>query len=181
MSVVPRCQTKPNARKRKVVSTRICSETSCNQILARFLFVKSATKGLNVLYNPFRERTPLIAIMVYSFARIGAVIQMKVGDYFVQGRRRWVRLHEKGGKEHDVPCHHSLDQCLHDYIEAAGITDDVDGYLFRSARRKTGQLTTNPLFQQDAQPHHPPARESGWHRNADWQLYLPRDRHSPPI
>ena len=87
--------------------------------------------------------------MVYSFARIGAVIQMKVGDYFVQGRRRWVRLHEKGGKEHDVPCHHRLDQCLHDYIEAAGITDDVDGYLFRTARHKTGQLTTNPLFQQD--------------------------------
>jgi integrase len=74
----------------------------------------------------------------------------KVGDYFVQGRRRWVRLHEKGGKEHDVPCHHRLDQCLHDYIEAAGITDDIDGYLFHSARRKTGQLTTNPLFQQDA-------------------------------
>jgi hypothetical protein len=43
-----------------------------------------------------------------------------------------VRLHEKGGKEHDVPCHHRLDQCLHDYIEAAGITDDVDGYLFRT-------------------------------------------------
>jgi len=88
--------------------------------------------------------------MVFSFARIGAVIQMKVGDYFVQGRRRWVRLHEKGGKEHDVPCHHRLDQCLQDYIEVAGIADDVDGYLFRSARRKTGQLTTNPLFQQDA-------------------------------
>jgi integrase len=51
-----------------------------------------------------RDRA-LIAMMVFSFARIGAVIQMKVGDYFVQGRRRWVRLHEKGGKEHDVPCH----------------------------------------------------------------------------
>jgi site-specific recombinase XerD len=50
-----------------------------------------------------RDRA-LIAMMVYSFARIGAVIQMKVGDYFVQGRRRCVRLHEKGGKEHDVPC-----------------------------------------------------------------------------
>jgi integrase/recombinase XerD len=73
----------------------------------------------------------------------------KVGDYFVQGSRRWVRLHEKGGKEHDVPCHHRLDQCLHDYIEGAGITDDAEGYLFRTARRKTGQLTTNPLFQQD--------------------------------
>jgi site-specific recombinase XerD len=49
-----------------------------------------------------RDRA-LIGIMVYSFARIGAVIQMKVGDYFVQGRRRWVRLHEKGGKEHMFP------------------------------------------------------------------------------
>ena len=44
---------------------------------------------------------------------------MKVGDYFVQGRRRWVRPHEKGGKEHDVPYHHSLDQFLDEYIAAA--------------------------------------------------------------
>ena len=64
-------------------------------------------------------------MMVYSFARIGAVIQMKVGDYYVQGRRRWVRLHEKGGKEHDVPCHHRFDECLHDCLEAAGISDDI--------------------------------------------------------
>ena len=53
------------------------------------------------------SRLPLIGIMAYSFARVGAVIRMKVGDYFVQGRRHWVRLHEKGGKEHDVPCHGS--------------------------------------------------------------------------
>ena len=42
--------------------------------------------------------------MVYTFARINAVLKMKVRDYFVQGRRGWVRLHEKGGKEHEVPC-----------------------------------------------------------------------------
>ncbi len=41
---------------------------------------------------------------------------MKVRDYFVQGRRGWVRLHEKGGKEHEVPCHHSLEQYLDEYI-----------------------------------------------------------------
>jgi integrase len=57
---------------------------------------------------------------------------MKVGDYFVQGRRRWVRLHEKGGKEHDVPCHHRLDQCLHDYIEAAGIETRIGNHTFRA-------------------------------------------------
>jgi len=96
-----------------------------------------------------RDRA-LIGIMAYSFARVGAVIRMKVGDYFVQGRRRWVRLHEKGGKEHDVPCHHSLDQFLDEYIAAAGIAGDVDGYLFRTAAGKTGMLTQKPLSQPDA-------------------------------
>ena len=88
--------------------------------------------------------------MAYSFARVGTVIRMKVGGYFVQGRRRWVRLHEKGGKEHDVPCHHSLDQFLDEYIAAAGIAGDVDGYLFRSAAGKAGVLTQKPLSQPDA-------------------------------
>jgi len=92
----------------------------------------------------------LIGIMAYSFARVGAVVRMKVGDYFVQGRRRWVRLHEKGGKEHDVPCHHSLDQFLDEYIAAAGIAGDVDGYLFRTVAGKTGKLTQKPLSQPDA-------------------------------
>ena len=49
-----------------------------------------------------------------------------------EGRRRWVRLHEKGGKEHDVPCHHSLDQCLHDYSEAAGIETRIGNHTFRA-------------------------------------------------
>lgn len=40
----------------------------------------------------------LIALMLYSFARIGAVVGMAVEDVFVQNRRLWVRLHEKGGK-----------------------------------------------------------------------------------
>jgi site-specific recombinase XerC len=53
-----------------------------------------------------RDRA-LTGVMVYSFARVNAVIGMKVKDYFTQGRRGWVRLHEKGGKEHEVPCHRS--------------------------------------------------------------------------
>jgi len=44
-----------------------------------------------------RDRA-LIAIMVYTFARVGAVLQMNVGDYFTQGRRGWVRLHEKAAR-----------------------------------------------------------------------------------
>ena len=67
-----------------------------------------------------------------------------------QGRRGWVRLHEKGGKEHEVPCHHSLEQYLEDYIAAAGIAGDLDGPLFRTAAGKTGALTGNAMWQQDA-------------------------------
>ena len=69
-----------------------------------------------------RDRA-LIGLMVYTFARINAVLQMKVADYFIQGRRGWVRLHEKGGKEHEVPCNHNLELYLDEYIAAAGIRE----------------------------------------------------------
>jgi integrase len=59
-------------------------------------------------------------------------------------------LHEKGGKEHDVPCHHNLDHFLDEYIAASGIASDANGYLFRTAARKTGLLTEKPMHQQDA-------------------------------
>jgi integrase len=94
-----------------------------------------------------RDRA-LIGVMVYTFARINAVINMKVRDYFVQGRRGWVRLHEKGGKEHELPCHHSLEQFLDDYIAVAGIAGDANGPLFRTTGRKTGQ--PQAMWQQDA-------------------------------
>jgi site-specific recombinase XerD len=94
-----------------------------------------------------RDRA-LIGVMVFTFARVNAVLQMKVRDYFVQGRRGWVRLHEKGGKEHEVPCHHNLEQYLDDYIAVAGIAADPDGPLFRTTGRKTGKQ--HPMWQQDA-------------------------------
>jgi site-specific recombinase XerD len=40
-----------------------------------------------------RDRA-LIGTMVYSFARVGAAISMKVGDYFQHLKRWWLRLHE---------------------------------------------------------------------------------------
>src|SRR5262249_12609362 len=43
-----------------------------------------------------RDRA-IIAAMVYSFARVGAMLAMRVEDYYAQGRRSWLRLHEKGG------------------------------------------------------------------------------------
>jgi integrase len=55
--------------------------------------------------------------MVYTFARIGAALKMRVEDVYIQGRRSWVRLQKKGGKQHEMPCHHNLETYLHAYID----------------------------------------------------------------
>ena len=63
-----------------------------------------------------RDRA-LIGVMVYSFARVGAAVAMRVGDFFQHRKRLWLRLHEKGGKRHEVPCHPSLESYLDAYIK----------------------------------------------------------------
>ena len=96
-----------------------------------------------------RDRA-LLGLMVYSFARIGAVTGMKVEDAYLQSRRLWVRLHEKGGKRHEMPCHHNLEQYLHAYIDAAGIAGDAKGPLFRTIDRSSKSLSRRPLPQANA-------------------------------
>ena len=96
-----------------------------------------------------RDRA-LIGLMVYSFARIGAALAMKVEDVYVQNRRLWVRLHEKGGKRHEMPCHHNLEAYLHAYIDGCGLAGDPKGPLFRTIGRGTDALTATPLPQANA-------------------------------
>ena len=96
-----------------------------------------------------RDRA-LIGLMVFSFARIGAALGMKVEDVYVQQRRLWVRLHEKGGKVHEMPCHHSLEDYLHAYIDGCDLAADPKGTLFRTIGRGTGRLTITPLTQGEA-------------------------------
>ena len=64
-----------------------------------------------------RDRA-LIGVMLYSFARVSAVIGMNIEDYYPQGRRMWFRLHEKGGKHHEVPAHHKVEEYMDAYLEA---------------------------------------------------------------
>jgi integrase len=96
-----------------------------------------------------RDRA-LIALMVYTFARIGVWLQMKVEDVYTQKRRTWVRLHEKGGNRHEMPCHHNLDASLHAYINDAGIGGNPKNVLFPTALDRTGLLSQSPMSQADA-------------------------------
>ena len=69
-----------------------------------------------------RDRA-LIGTMLYTFGRVSAVVGMDVEDYFLDGRRWTVRLHEKGGKFHTVPAHHAIVDYLGGYLDASGLAD----------------------------------------------------------
>ena len=90
-----------------------------------------------------RDRA-LFSVMLYSFARVSAVLGMRRQDYFEQGSREWLRLHEKGGKRHDVPAHHRAAEALDAYLEASGL-EDGRAALFQSVDRAGDRLTGRPL------------------------------------
>jgi integrase/recombinase XerD len=96
-----------------------------------------------------RDRA-LIALMAYSFARVSAVVQMHVGDYYANGKRYWIRLHEKGGKFHEVPVHHSAEEYLDAYITFAGIASEKNTPLFRTAQGRSRHITKNSMSRFDA-------------------------------
>ena len=87
--------------------------------------------------------------MTYSFARVGAAVAMRVEDYIPRANAGWVRLHEKGGKRHDMPAHHNLEAYLDAYLKAAGILEAKKSPLFRSARGRTGALTESAMNRVD--------------------------------
>jgi integrase/recombinase XerD len=94
-----------------------------------------------------RDRA-LIGLMVYSFARVSAALDMTVADYFIEERKAWFRLHEKGGKRHEVPAHHNTEKYVDAYLEGAGIAERKKSPLFRSLdthRMLTGRwIATTP-------------------------------------
>ena len=102
------------------------------------------------IVRDLRDRA-LIATLSYSFARIGAALKMKVEDLRPKGAGWELRLHEKGGKHHIMPCHHALAEALRKYIDAAGIAEDRKGFLFRTSRGHRGvELSEQPMNQSDA-------------------------------
>ena len=98
-----------------------------------------------------RDRA-LIGAMLYTFGRVGAVIAMDVADYRVSNHQRLFLLHEKGGKEHQVPAHHRLVEYLGEYMDATGLWHAPKAPLFQAlditrSRLKGSRMNRQIVFQ----------------------------------
>ena len=91
-----------------------------------------------------RDRA-LIALLVYSFARISAALQMDVEDYYPQGKRWWLRLHEKGGKQHEMPAHHLLEHYLDAYVSRRRPCRRKNAPLFRTLAAASGRIAVRAV------------------------------------
>jgi integrase len=140
---------RPELRQRRCADPRISSRKATHRS-------SSATKRARCLTASTCRRSlacataPLIALLIYSFARISAALQMNVDHYYPPGKRWWVRLHEKGGKQHEMPAHHLLEQYLDPYVTAAGLTGEKNAPLFPTLGGGRKQLTGKRMSRQDA-------------------------------
>ncbi len=91
-----------------------------------------------------RDRA-LLAVMAYTFARIGAVVALTPQDYFQVGKRSLIRFREKGGKEKEIPVHHKLEEYLDTYLKAAQLSKEPTSPLFRSTRGRSRELGADGL------------------------------------
>jgi site-specific recombinase XerC len=97
--------------------TPVLTEDQARRPLASIKVVRKVTRpdgteGEEPWLVGLRDRALIGVMMTYTFARISAVVAMQVEDYFPNGKPWWVRLQEKGGKRHEMPAHHKLEDGL---------------------------------------------------------------------
>ena len=109
--------------------------------------IKELLQTIDVSHVVSLRDRALISTMFYSFARLGAVLAMQVKDYFSKGKRYWFRLHEKGGKYHEVPVHHTLEDYLDAYLEVGALVGELETPLFHTTRGRSRKLTLRRLQQ----------------------------------
>jgi integrase/recombinase XerD len=87
-----------------------------------------------------RDRA-MFAVMLFGFVRVGALCKMAVRDFEDEGATAYLVLHEKGGKERRIACHHKAREYLRAYVQAAGFDSRSHEPLFQSAPKRSGALS----------------------------------------
>jgi integrase/recombinase XerD len=97
-----------------------------------------------------RRDLAVIAILIYTAARVGAVAKLRLRDYYDAGDQFYLRFHEKGGKAREIPVRHDLQIALNDYLARSDLLlADPLSPMFRTTIRRTQRLTSNSLTADD--------------------------------
>lgn len=92
-----------------------------------------------------RDRA-IVAVLIYTAARVGAVARLRRGDFYDAGNQYLLHFREKGGKSREIPVRHDLEEMLFEFLEAAGSRNAADSApLFPTAVRRTGELTKRAM------------------------------------
>jgi integrase len=100
--------------------------------------------------------------MLFSFARISAVLSLKREDFYYQRPRRWLRFHEKGGKEHEMPAHHEIEETIDEYLSKVRIEDKQPP--FQSANKAGTALSGRALNRYNLDETRKRRQSIGWIR-----------------
>ncbi|MCZ6653618.1 MAG: tyrosine-type recombinase/integrase [Planctomycetota bacterium] len=91
-----------------------------------------------------------ISILIYTGARVGAIAELRVKDFYTDGQQYKFHFEEKGDTSREIPCRQDLEDILHDYMGAAGIgMDEPEAPLFRTSRGRSKKLTDKPMTADD--------------------------------
>ncbi len=107
-------------------------------------------RSINISHVVGLRDRAIIAILIYTAARIGAVSRLRRGDFYDAGDQYCLRFAEKGGKSREIPVRYDLRGFLVAYLQAGGF-DDVprEAPFFCSAIRRTRQLTQRGITSSD--------------------------------
>ena len=94
-----------------------------------------------------RDRA-VIASLIYTAARRGALAKMKRGDFHTDGRQHYFQLDEKGGKQRTIPCREDLQGFMEAYLYAVGPMEKGSP-LFRTVAGRTQKFQERAMSGED--------------------------------
>jgi integrase/recombinase XerD len=96
-----------------------------------------------------RDRA-ILAVLVYTGSRAGAVAKIKRGDFYQAGEQWMLHFEEKGGKSREIPVRNDLREMISAYIDAGALRDTAkDTPLFQSAVKKKRRLSGKAIHVND--------------------------------
>src|SRR5258705_1396743 len=74
----------------------------------------------------------ILCVLLYSWCRVSALINLSVADYYERGGARWLRFEEKRGKDHEVPVHSKAKEAVDLWLERSYLASNPSVPLFPS-------------------------------------------------